>query len=645
MAPASWGSRRRRDRRPWMLERLRGPRPAPAAAEQSTESGIEHAAWLSQDLLLLVHGSDGVGGETPDIYVQTDERSFAVESRSLSYVASDSDVSTGRHQNLVAIFLPGSDPDLDSPWTLLVRAPEGELELASADLERSSTDLPTLARKGLAALDPDTRTRILEFLAAISFERPPTSGVRMSNKLFDFRETLRERLPRCVVSADEPQGLGVDSMLLIDESCFYVNGWMRDGEAEIVRLTAVSPEGARAELRSSLFRYARPDIAEIYAGSRDDPREKYGYHCFFELGLPSLLSNGWLLEMENAEGAAVEVEAPPLVRNPTAVRDAVLSDLNHERPERDELMSDHVFPAVSRVQQRMAAAARVESVVQYGNPPSWPQVSIIAVLSGPIDLIEHQLAQFAHDPEIRDADLIYVLDSPELADQLTDFAGQLSPIYPLPFRTVILDGKAGLSAATNLGASLARGRLLLLLNPDVLPDRPGWVGTMSQFYESQAGIGALGPKLLFEDDSLQSAGLHFRRRPGSAFWERVYHYRGLHRTIPTANVSHRVPALSGACLMVANDLYQTLEGLAPVYIQGGEFEVPDLCLRLTDAGHENWYLSTVELYDLQLQSHTPSSPKLAARYNNWVQTHLWDAEIERATGQEVQGTAQGSALR
>ena len=37
---------------------------------------------------------------------------------------------------------------------------------------------------------------------------------------------------------------------------------------------------------------------------------------------------------------------------------------------------------------------------------------------------------------------------------------------------------------------------------------------MRDFYDSQPDIGALGPKLLYEDDSIQHAGMYFYRPPG-----------------------------------------------------------------------------------------------------------------------------------
>ena len=49
-----------------------------------------------------------------------------------------------------------------------------------------------------------------------------------------------------------------------------------------------------------------------------------------------------------------------------------------------------------------------------------------------------------------------------------------------------------------------------MLNSDVLPDKPGLDRRdEEEFYDATSGIGALGPKLLYEDDSLQHAGIYF----------------------------------------------------------------------------------------------------------------------------------------
>ena len=145
---------------------------------------------------------------------------------------------------------------------------------------------------------------------------------------------------------------------------------------------------------------------------------------------------------------------------------------------------------------------------------------------------------------------------------------------------------AGFGAATNAGASVARGRLLLLLNSDVLPAEPGWLGRMQAFHDATPNIGALGPKLLYEDDSLQHAGLYFdrlREGPTAGSWANMHYFKGLHKDLPAANVARPVPAVTAACLMIERDLYEQVEGLPDVYVQG-DFEDSELCLRLLAEG-------------------------------------------------------------
>jgi GT2 family glycosyltransferase len=322
----------------------------------------------------------------------------------------------------------------------------------------------------------------------------------------------------------------------------------------------------------------------------------------------------------------VEVEAPAPVTDRITVRDTILQDLAYERPPKSQLIRDHAHPAITRLQEQRHAQIGTEEVIQYGTPPVSPSVSIIVPLYGRIDFLEHQLSQFVHDSEFAAADLIYVLDSPALAEHLTTAAAGLHQLYGVAFRVVILQRNAGYSAANNIGASFARAPLLLLLNSDVLPDRPGWLGKMAAFHRSKPNLGALGPKLLFEDATLQHAGLYFSPNADRSGWENMHYFKGLHRAFPAANLARRVPAVTGACLMISRDLYEAHGGLRGSYVQG-DYEDSDLCLRLSEAGLENWYLPEVELYHLEGQSYPMPLRQLTGRYNRWLHTHLWDTQI------------------
>jgi GT2 family glycosyltransferase len=248
--------------------------------------------------------------------------------------------------------------------------------------------------------------------------------------------------------------------------------------------------------------------------------------------------------------------------------------------------------------------------------------------------VEHQLAHFVDDPELLGADLIYVLDSPELEDQLRDQVTRLHRLYPIPFRVVNLTANGGFARANNLGASLARGRVLLLLNSDVFPENPGWLGQMLRFHDSVPAVGAVGPKLLYEDDTLQHAGLYFDRPAGTHLWNNEHYYKGMHRDLPAAAESRPVAAVTGACMMVATDLYRSVGGLAGDYVQG-DFEDSDLCLRLIQAGRENWYFAGTALYHLEASSYDAGRRNLHDGFNRWLHTHLWNDQIREIVAADV----------
>lgn len=490
-------------------------------------------------------------------------------------------------------------------------------------------DWQTFVRERFASLDAATRGEITAFLAT-TLARPccrRAGARRLAASLHSAREGLRERLPIGTPAPRQPLGLNVDALVAADERTFYARGWLHDDGAARVQLTAVSPEGARVELARNVFRFDRPDITAL-CGS--EPGGKFGFIRHFELPAPSTLAEGWVFELHSESGDALEIISPKVVSDYVRARDSILADLALETPRHAELISRHIHPALGKLQARHHAAIEAANVQQYGTAPAQPEITVIVPLYQRIDFLEHQLAQFAHDAEFRStADLIYVLDSPEQAEALAARAARLARLYEVPFRIATLNRNGGYSAANNIGAALARGRLLVLLNSDVLPDRPGWLARMAEFYRATPNVGALGPKLLFEDDTLQHAGLYFSPMPDCSGWENLHYFKGLHRALPAANLARAVPAVTAACLMLDRALYEKLSGLRGMYVQG-DYEDSDLCLRLAAEGLENWYLPTVELYHLEGQSYPAPLRALTSRYNRWLHTHTWRAQIEAA---------------
>jgi hypothetical protein len=580
----------------------------PASVSAGTGSGIESAAWLTSSCLLLV-GDVSRGTAEPSVSLQSGREAIQLESRR---------VAAG-----VFVVLPDGAADRDGTAVLEVRTGETVLRVTTADLSVVTTDLQSLMRRVFAPFDSAARAEALGAFASMlnivtRAERRP-----LSEKLFEARQALRERLP---VELSQPKAseAHVDRLVAVDERSFYVQGWLHDDAADVVRLTAVSPEGSRAELAERIFRYPRPDVAEFLSSRGASAPDKPGFICFFELDAPSVRPDGWVLEIENADGA-LELPVPVAAADPLEIGDMLLHDPYVGTAPEDELLSDHLFPALSRLQRRLRGDLEIESVVQLGTPQESPDVSVLVPLRE-IRHLEVQLSQFADDPELlENADLIYVLDSPEALDAV-EHAADVFPIYQVPFRIAVPGQSVGFAGAVDLGAGLARGRLLLLMEADVVPSRAGWLGRLRDFYDASPAIGALGPKLLYEDESIEHAGTYFYKRPGSSAWAQASCFRGMHRSLPAANVARPVAALSRACLMIDAALYERVGGLPGIYLEEG-YEDSDLCMQLSEQGLDSWYLPEVELYHAEVPPAPDGRKPAAERYDKRLHTHRWNDRI------------------
>jgi GT2 family glycosyltransferase len=578
--------------------------------------------------MLLV--ADLAAATTPEVELLVGGERVEAESRSLALYAE-----TGGEEaaTLLTIWVPR--PLGGETVELSVHAGEEVARLGPGPALAVGVDLRTTIREKLAGRETEDRQQILAFLAGTLAEQPRTlDPVGVAKSLFVLRESLRDPYPQAELRPDSSQGLHVGAVARIDERTFFARGWTRDDQAPIVRLDAISPEGSRAELVEQLFRVPRPDLEELFRGA-PRPVSKPGFVCFFELENPSRLAEGWVFELENSAGVGIEASAPTATVDPLAVRDTILGELVRERRVDTPLM-DQLVPAVVRLQEQLATRVEIDEVDDFGAVPEAADVSIVIPLYRRVDLIEHQLAQFANDPGMLDAELVYVLDSPELATELLPRVAELHDLYRVPFRFATLSRNGGFALASNHGASLARGRLLLLLNSDVLPAAPGWLAELTAAFDELPEAGAVAPKLLFDDGSIQHAGLELRPNPASGGLEIAHSYKGLHGGFAGANERQAAPALSGACLLLERELYEELGGFSADYVKGG-YEDADLCMRIQERGLETWYVPEIELFHLEGRSYVPAATDMSNRFNAWLFDQRWAERLREQAGEGAAG--------
>jgi GT2 family glycosyltransferase len=584
-------------------------------------------SWLAADVMLVIAE---LGADASDLEVEVKVAEEVVDAEVRRLASTDEGGEGPASAAVLSVWI--SQPVSAEVVELTLRSEGRETSVGPALAPVLGIDLRTTIREVLAGHGAAARAEILSFLTAAAAEHERTlDPLGLSRSLFALREALRDPYPRAELHPDQPQALHIGAVARIDERTFFARGWLRDDQAPIARLDAISPEGARAALLDRAFMVPRPDLEEMFRGA-PEPVAKPGFVCFFDLPGPSRLADGWVFALENAAGVGVESDCPTVVSDPLAVRDVILAELARERRADTPLM-DQLVPAVVRLQERLAGRVSIAEVEQFGAVPETAEVSVVVPLYQRIDLLEHQLAQFANDPQLAATELIFVLDSPELGEELLTVAAELFEVYRVPFRLAILSHNGGFAVASNQGASLARGRLLLLLNSDVLPTAPGWLARLVAEYEALPEAGAIGPKLLYDDESIQHAGMEFRPDPVMGGWRLSHAFKGLHRDFPGACSKRTAPALSGACLLLERELYRELGGFSADYVKGG-YEDADLCMRIHERGLETWYVPEVELHHLEGRSYVPSESDMSNRFNAWLYNQRWGKRVESTTGSQ-----------
>jgi GT2 family glycosyltransferase len=157
--------------------------------------------------------------------------------------------------------------------------------------------------------------------------------------------------------------------------------------------------------------------------------------------------------------------------------------------------------------------------------------------------------------------------------------------------------QAGFAANCNRGiALLDPGEDLVLLNSDVIAHR-GWLEPLQYCAYGADDVGIVGPKLLYADGTIQSAGSH--RNVGEPGWfDHRYRFKPDHH--PPANVIAPCIAVTGAAMYVKRHCLDAIGPLDEGY--GMAYEDVDWCLKAWEAGYRVLYYPYSSLTHLEAKT-------------------------------------------
>jgi GT2 family glycosyltransferase len=198
---------------------------------------------------------------------------------------------------------------------------------------------------------------------------------------------------------------------------------------------------------------------------------------------------------------------------------------------------------------------------------------------------------------------VLVVDNASRDDTVDDVKHQFPDV-----KLIANEENLGFAAANNQGLELSTGRYIFFLNPDTIM-KPGSLDLLIDFMDTNPDAGACGPKLLFEDGTVQNTVRRFPSFRGALYRHTIFKSLGLFKAAYnkwlmkdfTYDRPLDVDQIIGAALMVSRDV---LDKTGPMDEKNFfmYYEEVDLCFRIKKTGRRIVFLPQPEIIHLAGQS-------------------------------------------
>jgi hypothetical protein len=264
--------------------------------------------------------------------------------------------------------------------------------------------------------------------------------------------------------------------------------------------------------------------------------------------------------------------------------------------------------------------------------------SLVVCLYGKPEYLFLQNALFTGGWGFEDYEMVYVSNSPEMAEKLMKDMRTATQVYGLQQTLVLLPGNAGFGAANNVAVNHASSNRILIVNPDVFPRDPDWARKHTEIIAElpYGQTDLFGVPLYYDDGTLMHGGMYFEYDVGlsgnaSAMtgrrMVRVEHYgKGAPAWSEEFTQSRPVPAVTGAFISINRSWYEKLGGFTEDFVFG-HYEDADLCLKSIFAGVAPW-IHDIRLWHLEGKGSTRLPVHEGGSYvNRGIFSDRWDSMI------------------
>jgi len=223
------------------------------------------------------------------------------------------------------------------------------------------------------------------------------------------------------------------------------------------------------------------------------------------------------------------------------------------------------------------------------------------------DLLRCVTALLAGPPSARPAIEVIVVDNASQDGTVQELSG-------LPVTLIANPVNIGYGRANNIGLRAARGKHLLILNPDTIP-QAGMLEPLIKYIEENSRAAIVAPRLLNADGTVQRAAFSFPTLPMAAIdlfplppfvpgrfraWLRDSSINGRCREEKSRSSPFRIDHPLGACFLIRREAYEQCGGFdEQIFIYSEEI---DLALRYARAGWQCWQVPASRVVHLGGQS-------------------------------------------
>ncbi len=205
---------------------------------------------------------------------------------------------------------------------------------------------------------------------------------------------------------------------------------------------------------------------------------------------------------------------------------------------------------------------------------------------------------------------IIVVDNNSVDDSVDFIRSRFPEVY-----VIANSDNLGFSKANNIGLKRAKGKFVLVLNPDTIVSEDTFT-TCIEFMESHADAGIVGVKML------DGTGTYLpeSKRGLPSPWTSFFKLTGFNKLFPKSNLfngyymggldpeeTNPVPVLTGAFMFVRKIAIESAGNFDEDYFMYGE-DI-DLCYRVLEAGYTNYYLPKTSIIHYKGESTKRSSVK------------------------------------